>query len=164
MNTQKIAPLLRCPFCGSNAQFAHDGDGGHWIECKHERCGASTNIRYSVKEDCKPLLTEQWNNRVRKKNINRPTTFDLCSLVMELEALRNSATKEELARTSTWIWGFLAACSQLKVIQKMEVNRLFQLVRNAEKYRKKELEAFESKARLRTPLPWQMTDAPGGHQ
>ncbi len=26
-------------------------------------CGASTNLRFSIKDDCKPLLLEQWNKR-----------------------------------------------------------------------------------------------------
>lgn len=164
MNTQKIAPLLRCPFCGSSAQFANDGDGGHWIECKHERCRASTNIRYSMKEDCKPLLAEQWNNRVRKKNIIRPTTRDLYFLIIMLVDLRSATTREEIARCGALIGGVLAACSDFKVIQKMEVDRLIQLKRNATKYREKELAAFESTIVPHAPPPWQVAVASGVHQ
>lgn len=63
------AELLPCPFCGGTAQWnkndgvtAIDSDAGaEWIDCP--RCGASTNQRYSLMEDCKPLLAEQWNRR-----------------------------------------------------------------------------------------------------
>lgn len=54
--------LKSCPFCGSPAAFS-GSDNGNWIECTSERCGSSTNIRYSMGEDCRPLLAEQWNSR-----------------------------------------------------------------------------------------------------
>lgn len=61
--------LLPCPFCGGVASWNHndgtvliDGTAGaHWIDC--DDCGASTNLRYSLMEDCRPLLAEQWNRR-----------------------------------------------------------------------------------------------------
>lgn len=58
--THKLFP---CPFCGSSAAFADDGEGGNWIECSQGTCGASTNIRYSMMDDCKVLLVQQWNRR-----------------------------------------------------------------------------------------------------
>lgn len=57
MNT-KLKP---CPFCSGPAAFSHNSDGGNWIECT--QCGSGTNLRYSLMDDCKPLLAEQWNRR-----------------------------------------------------------------------------------------------------
>ena len=54
--------LKPCPFCGKAATFNHNDDGWNWIECT--ACGASTNARVSVMDDCKPLLLEQWNKRL----------------------------------------------------------------------------------------------------
>lgn len=54
--------LKPCPFCGGKATFDHDDNEWSWIECC--ACGASTNARVSAMDDCKPLLLEQWNNRV----------------------------------------------------------------------------------------------------
>ncbi len=54
--------LKPCPFCGGAATFNYNDDGWNWIECT--ACGASTNARVSVMDDCKPLLLEQWNKRL----------------------------------------------------------------------------------------------------
>jgi Lar family restriction alleviation protein len=64
--------LKPCPFCGGEAEWNQcEGDplnlndpmaGANWIECL--KCGASTNLRYSLMDDCRPLLGEQWNRRV----------------------------------------------------------------------------------------------------
>ena len=61
--------LKPCPFCGGSASagfIGGDGDnaGGHYIEC--DKCGASTNLRFSCGEDARPLLIEQWNTRKGK--------------------------------------------------------------------------------------------------
>ena len=61
--------LLPCPFCGGAAEWQHndgaismDSDaGGHWVNCG--TCGASTNMRFNLIGDCRPLLAEQWNRR-----------------------------------------------------------------------------------------------------
>jgi Lar family restriction alleviation protein len=63
--------LKPCPFCGGDAEWnQHEGDplklddpmtGANWIECL--KCGASTNLRYSLMDDCRPVLAEQWNRR-----------------------------------------------------------------------------------------------------
>lgn len=61
--------LLPCPFCGDKAADGHvenpgaDGDGGYFIQCTNPMCGASTNLRFAVKEDPRPLLREMWNTR-----------------------------------------------------------------------------------------------------
>lgn len=54
--------LLPCPFCGGKAHFDHDDNGWNWIECG--KCQCSTNARTHAIDDCKPLLSEQWNKRV----------------------------------------------------------------------------------------------------
>lgn len=53
--------LLPCPFCAADAEFGDTGEGGTYIECVG--CGASTNVRFSLMDDCRPLLVEQWNRR-----------------------------------------------------------------------------------------------------
>jgi len=55
--------LLPCPFCGAKGEFDDDGEGGWFIQCSEPTCAASSNIRYPLKEDVKPLLAEQWNRR-----------------------------------------------------------------------------------------------------
>lgn len=69
MNTKVISP---CPFCGGDAAMHHkdpkgaaldDIDAGtYWIACA--KCGACTAQRWSLGEDCRPLLVEAWNGRV----------------------------------------------------------------------------------------------------
>lgn len=56
-------PLLPCPFCGSAAALAEAEPTGWVVECTHGACRASTNIRFSVKEDARPLVVAQWNRR-----------------------------------------------------------------------------------------------------
>lgn len=63
--------LAACPFCGGPAEWnQHEGSpiamddpmaGAQWIECL--KCGASTNLMYSVMDDCAPQLLEKWNRR-----------------------------------------------------------------------------------------------------
>ena len=58
--------LLPCPFCGGEAMLhliEQDGPNfnGQYIDCV--RCGSSTNLMFSVKEDCVPILREKWNTR-----------------------------------------------------------------------------------------------------
>jgi hypothetical protein len=60
------AALEPCPCCGSEAKFMDDGDGGNFIECINRQCGLTTNLQYSLMEDCRPLLQEKWNRRTKK--------------------------------------------------------------------------------------------------
>jgi len=85
-------PLLPCPFCGgvphmrnNDGAASMDSDAGaHWIECA--KCGASTNLRFSLMEDCRPLLVEQWNRRAQaapsaaagEQTTNRSQIITLC--------------------------------------------------------------------------------------
>lgn len=64
--------LLPCPFCGENAEHGniaedctppHPDQGGYFIQCCNNACGASTNLRFAYGDDPKPLLAEQWNRR-----------------------------------------------------------------------------------------------------
>jgi Lar family restriction alleviation protein len=60
--------LRPCPFCGSRAVFGEITEpddpnfGGVFITCSG--CVATTDLRFPLKEDVKPLLAEQWNRRV----------------------------------------------------------------------------------------------------
>jgi len=53
---------LPCPFCGASAGMREAADEANYIECS--KCGASTNLQYSLKEDGRPDLIERWNRRV----------------------------------------------------------------------------------------------------
>lgn len=67
--------LAACPFCNGNAEFRRienrDGVanvGGEFIECT--KCGACTNIVFSVMEPAKAQLLDRWNRRtVGKKDV-----------------------------------------------------------------------------------------------
>src|SRR6476660_1211204 len=52
--------LKPCPFCGAAVAMRDTEDNANYIECT--KCGASTNLQYSVKEDARPDLIE-WNKR-----------------------------------------------------------------------------------------------------
>jgi hypothetical protein len=59
-------PLLPCPCCGARAEL-QDADmpgyeGGQFIECSG--CRLTTPVRFSCKEDARPLLAEAWNRRI----------------------------------------------------------------------------------------------------
>jgi hypothetical protein len=67
-----MSDLLPCPFCGGEAAHGeiaddcmppHPDQGGHFIQCANNACGASTNLRFACGDDPKPLLAEQWNRR-----------------------------------------------------------------------------------------------------
>jgi len=67
-NEQKT--LKPCPFCGGDDPvfgYVDDPDspdhGGHFIQCPHQLCGASTGLRYACGDDPRPLLAETWNRR-----------------------------------------------------------------------------------------------------
>lgn len=55
--------LLCCPFCGSEAAFCRDDEGGEgeWINCT--KCLACTAIMRPEKCDVRRLLAEKWNRR-----------------------------------------------------------------------------------------------------
>lgn len=67
-----MSELLPCPFCGGFAEHGqiaddcmppHPDQGGQFIQCTNNACGASTNLRFACGDDPKPLLAEQWNRR-----------------------------------------------------------------------------------------------------
>lgn len=60
--------LKPCPFCGGKAEhgtipMGGEDEGAHFIACTNSACGASTNLRFSLMDDARPLLAEQWNRR-----------------------------------------------------------------------------------------------------
>lgn len=59
--------LLPCPFCGGPAEMGETDDSANFIEC--HKCGASSNLQYSLKEDGRPDLVARWNKRTGKKAV-----------------------------------------------------------------------------------------------
>ncbi len=68
-----MTDLLLCPFCGSRAVFGQitdpedDNFGGEFVSCSG--CIVTTDLRFSVKEDARPLLAEAWNRRAERERI-----------------------------------------------------------------------------------------------
>jgi Lar family restriction alleviation protein len=65
--TERIT-LKPCPFCGGPAGIRmvphneHDeNSGAYYVEC--DGCGATGRLRWSLKEDARPLLADWWNAR-----------------------------------------------------------------------------------------------------
>lgn len=58
--------LKPCPFCGGEAELIvcdePGNEGGHAVQCK--RCLACSPVRFSLKEDARPLVAEMWNRRL----------------------------------------------------------------------------------------------------
>lgn len=57
-----MSELKPCPFCGGEAAFGTDDDGGHGAGC--EKCGAGTRAFYPLMDDVHQLIIEAWNRRV----------------------------------------------------------------------------------------------------
>lgn len=59
--------LGHCPCCGSPAEFFDitEGEniGGCCIACTGSLCGLTTDLMFSLMEDCRPILAERWNRR-----------------------------------------------------------------------------------------------------
>ena len=53
--------LLPCPFCGSAPSLVQALPSGWAVSCAG--CGVGSGIRYSLMEDARPLVAEQWNRR-----------------------------------------------------------------------------------------------------
>jgi hypothetical protein len=53
--------LRPCPCCGGKAEFDHDDDDYHWINCTI--CSLSTDTDRHDAEDCRDRLAEIWNRR-----------------------------------------------------------------------------------------------------
>lgn len=62
--------LKPCPFCGSSAVMQRADDEDNYIECS--KCGCSTNLQYSIKEDGRPHLIERWNTPVLAQARTQP--------------------------------------------------------------------------------------------
>ena len=60
--------LLPCPFCGSNPSLVQALPSGWAVSCAG--CGVGSGIRYSLMEDARPLVAEQWN---RRADLARPS-------------------------------------------------------------------------------------------
>lgn len=77
--------LLPCPFCGGEAKLMLADDNANFIEC--QKCGASTNLQYSIKDDARPDLIERWNRRAAASVENSgPVTLADCRLEFEIVA------------------------------------------------------------------------------
>ena len=66
-DTPKLKP---CPCCGGKALFHYirngENAGGNYIECSNKACAITTNLRFSLMEDARPLLAETWNRRTHE--------------------------------------------------------------------------------------------------
>ena len=60
--------LLPCPFCRSNPSLVQALPSGWAVSCAG--CGVGSGIRYSLMEDARPLVAEQWN---RRADLARPS-------------------------------------------------------------------------------------------
>ncbi len=58
-----IYGLEPCPFCGSDAGFGVEMEGGYFVQCANDACGASSALIFPLMDDVKPLLIERWNKR-----------------------------------------------------------------------------------------------------
>src|SRR3546814_14808495 len=61
----------------------HPDQGGHFIQCANEACGASTNLRFACGDDPKPLLAEQWNRRT--ENVEALAELDQIALALGMQ-------------------------------------------------------------------------------
>lgn len=68
--------LLPCPFCGGAPELVEVEPKGYVVECTYGPCGASTNIRYSVMEDARPLVAVQWNRRAPHRKAKKTKQAD----------------------------------------------------------------------------------------
>lgn len=72
---EQPSELLPCPFCGGAAHFFKITDldvssfGGEGICCGS--CPITTDLMFSLMDDCKPLLAEKWNRRAA---LSQPST------------------------------------------------------------------------------------------
>lgn len=66
--------LKPCPFCGGQAEMGENDDGANFIECK--KCGGSTNLQYSLKDDGRPQLIERWNSRAKATRAEARVTVE----------------------------------------------------------------------------------------
>lgn len=56
------APELKpCPFCGAAPDLVQPCPSGWAVQCNG--CGVATGLRYSLMEDARPLIVEEWNRR-----------------------------------------------------------------------------------------------------
>lgn len=60
--------LLPCPFCGQVPSLVQALPSGWAVSCAG--CGVGSGIRYSLMEDARPLVAEQWN---RRADLARPS-------------------------------------------------------------------------------------------
>ena len=96
--------LLPCPFCGSNPSLVQALPSGWAVSCAG--CGVGSGIRYSLMEDARPLVAEQWNCRADLARPSQAGDERVARLVEKRAAaicetieLRDFDAAHELART-----------------------------------------------------------------
>jgi hypothetical protein len=89
--------------------------------------------------------------------MSKALVIDYSYLRYLLWLVRNANDCRELRDDERYMVGYLAACCRLKAMRNAERDKLFTLLKNAEKYRIKELNAFERRMRPPcAPRPWAM--------
>lgn len=89
--------------------------------------------------------------------MNKANDIDYGYLRYMAWVVRDAVDHQELRDGKRFMVGYLAACLQFKAMRNAERDKLFTLLRNAEKYRTNELNAFERRLQPpRAPRPWAM--------
>lgn len=97
-----MSELKPCPFCGGAAHFFKITDlddrnfGGDGICCGS--CPVTTDLMFSLMEDCKPKLAEAWNRRAQPAQAGQVLTRDEIEEAFQQAADADDETHIRFAR------------------------------------------------------------------